>query len=178
MQDANVKLTAGALAGLVATAPMTAAMRALWENLPEHERYPAPPREIVDRTTGGGAAATLVGHFAYGALCGAVFGAGTRRSVGDGVVFGLGVWAASYLGLLPSLGVLRPAWKHPLRRNALMLGAHAIWGAATALACKELERASETAFSAGPAEDAPSLRERQPRRGAEKQDPAELRRPA
>ena len=154
MQDGNVRLTSGALAGLVATAPMTVAMRALWEKLPENERYPAPPREIVDRTTGGGAATALLSHFAYGALCGVLFAAGTRRSLGEGVAFGVGVWAASYLGLLPSLGVLRPAWAHPPRRTALMLCAHVAWGAATALACKELERASETAFSAGPAKDA------------------------
>lgn len=179
MQDADVRIAAGALAGLVATAPMTLTMRALWETLPEPERYPAPPREIVDRTTGGGATATLLSHFAYGGFCGALFAASGRRRVRDGVAFGLGVWCASYLGLLPGLGVLKPAWTYPLRRNAMMLVAHVVWGAATALVCKELERASETTFSAGPLNDSPNAPRRafQPHRAAETPAPAELRHP-
>jgi hypothetical protein len=157
MRGSNPNLLAGAIAGLVATVPMTAVMRALWEKLPERERYPAPPREIVDRTTGGEQTATLLSHFGYGALCGAVFAASAGRSVAGGVLFGLGVWGASYLGFLPSLGVLRSASTHPLRRNAMMLAAHATWGAATALACKDIERASATMFEPGPARDAPRV---------------------
>jgi hypothetical protein len=155
MRESKPNLVTGAIAGVVATAPMTAVMRLLWEQLPEHERYPAPPREIVDRTSGGGEAATLLAHFGYGALCGAVFAASGRQSVADGALFGLGVWAASYFGLLPTLGVLRAASTHPARRNAMMLAAHAMWGAATALVCRDLERASTTMFAAGAAADAP-----------------------
>jgi hypothetical protein len=127
----------------------------MWEALPERERYPAPPREIIDRTTGGAQTATLLAHFGYGALCGAVFAASRRRSVADGVLFGLGVWSASYLGLLPSLRVLRSGTTHPPRRTGMMLAAHAMWGAATALALRDLERASTTLFDEGPASDAP-----------------------
>lgn len=156
MQNGNSSLVAGAMAGLVATAPMTTLVRLTWQRLPEREQYPAPPREIVDQTTGGGAAATLLAHFGYGALCGALFAASGRRSVVDGVVFGLGVWGASYLGILPGFGVLRPATTHPLRRNAMMLAAHGVWGAATALMCKDLEQACETIFDEGPALDASS----------------------
>jgi hypothetical protein len=155
MRETDPRVLAGSIAGIVATVPMTAVMRLLWDRLPEHERYPAPPREIIDRTTRGGQTATLLAHFGYGALCGAVFAASGRRSVTDGVLFGLGVWSASYLGLLPGLGVLRSASTHPLRRNAMMLAAHATWGAATAMACKDLERASATMFEAGPGRDAP-----------------------
>jgi putative membrane protein len=39
----------------------------------------------------------------------------------------------SYLGLLPALGILRPATEHPERRNALMIVAHLIWGSITGL---------------------------------------------
>jgi len=39
------------------------------------------------------------------------------------------VWGGSYLGLLPSLGILRPATDHPAQRNALMIAAHLVWGA-------------------------------------------------
>ena len=54
----------------------------------------------------------------------------------SGAAFGLAVWAGNYLGLLPALGLLRPATEHPSRRVGLMLAAHLVWGAAagTALA--------------------------------------------
>jgi len=155
MQSQHASVVSGAIAGLVGTAPMTAVMRAAWEALPEHERYPAPPRQIIDRTSGGAQTATLLAHFGYGALCGAMFAASGRRSVADGVLFGLGVWGASYLGILPSLRVLRSGTTHPPRRTGMMLAAHAMWGAATALALRDLERASRTLFDEGPALDAP-----------------------
>jgi hypothetical protein len=47
-----------------------------------------------------------------------------------GVALGLGVWTASYLGVLPALGILRPATEHPARRTALMIAAHVVWGSA------------------------------------------------
>jgi hypothetical protein len=50
-----------------------------------------------------------------------------------GPAFGLAVWAANYLGVLPALGLLRPATEHPPRRNALMIAAHLVWGLATGL---------------------------------------------
>jgi hypothetical protein len=37
----------GAVAGLGATVPMTAAMEALFKSLPTRERYPLPPRQIA-----------------------------------------------------------------------------------------------------------------------------------
>jgi len=50
-----------------------------------------------------------------------------------GIVFGLGVWAASYLAWLPALGILPPATEAPPRRNAVMIAAHIVWGAAAGL---------------------------------------------
>jgi hypothetical protein len=55
-----------------------------------------------------------------------------------GVGFGLAVWAVSYLGWLPAAGILSPATEHPARRNALMIGAHVVWGATTGLAVGRL----------------------------------------
>jgi uncharacterized membrane protein YagU involved in acid resistance len=139
------KLLAGAVAGMGATVPMTVAMEIMHRNLPDEEQYPLPPRiitmkaaEAVDakkemgeteRTT-----ATLVSHFAYGAATGALY-APLRRKIPlapplAGACYGLAVWAGSYLGLLPALGVLKPATEHPARRTALMIAAHLIWGAA------------------------------------------------
>jgi uncharacterized membrane protein YagU involved in acid resistance len=45
-----------------------------------------------------------------------------------GALTGLAVWAGSYLGWLPAAGILRPATRHPWRRNLLMIIAHVIWG--------------------------------------------------
>lgn len=132
----------GGICGVVATGPMTAAM-VLWHRcLPAHEKYPLPPREITGAifeksgvSVGHEAlsAATLLAHFAYGGAAGAIYGlvpsGKVRAPIASGTVLGLCVWALSYFGLLPALGILRPAGEHPARRSALMLGAHFIWGA-------------------------------------------------
>ena len=141
-------LIAGALDGLIATVPMTAVMELLHDRLPAHERYPLPPAEIAEqaagRPVGGdalgqgeGRAAALALHFAVGAAAGALYGplAHSLRPppVLGGVAYGLAVWTTGYLGILPSLGVLSPATEHPPRRNALMIAAHVVWGAALGL---------------------------------------------
>jgi hypothetical protein len=43
---------------------------------------------------------------------------------------GVAIWAGSYLGWLPTVGILTPATRHPWRRNLLMIVAHVIWGVA------------------------------------------------
>ena len=139
------RLVSGTLAGLGATAPMTLAMVAMHRRLPPEQRYPLPPRQITmnaaakvgarehldepERT-----ALTLLAHFAYGAFVGGLFGLVAPRkpsaAIPAGVGYGLLVWAGSYLGLLPALGLLPPATRHPPQRNALMIAAHVVWGAA------------------------------------------------
>ncbi|HYG54267.1 MAG TPA: hypothetical protein VD965_03110 [Burkholderiales bacterium] len=156
----------GALAGLAATAAMTLAMGALWRRLPRRERYPLPPREITSTLAARTGIerhlderqrvdATLLSHFAYGAGAGALFPVLARRaSVPRGIAYGLGVWAASYLGWLPAMRVLRPATQHPAARNALMLAAHVVWGAMLAINANGLRRAADDAFAQGPFRDA------------------------
>ena len=137
-------LIAGALAGFVATAPMTAAMEAMHRRLPAAERYPLPPSEITEQIEAAAGArrridepehvaASLVTHFAVGTAAGGLYGplaAGLRPNpLLGGVAFGLAVWATGYLGVLPALDLLRPATEHPPRRNALMITAHVVWGA-------------------------------------------------
>jgi putative membrane protein len=82
-------------------------------------------------------AATFLAHFGYGAAGGAVYSAIDRAlplpTAAKGLLFGLFVWTASYLGLLPATGILTPATEHPARRNALMILAHFIWGGILAL---------------------------------------------
>jgi uncharacterized membrane protein YagU involved in acid resistance len=137
-------LAMGAVSGLLATVPMTLAMEGMHAMLPEWQRYPLPPRQIteeLERTASirrdldetEETALTLASHLAYGAGVGAVYGSIADRIPASpamrGAAFGLGVWAVSYLALMPALGILSPATEHPRRRTALMIGAHLVWGA-------------------------------------------------
>ena len=146
-------LVIGALAGLAATVPMTLFMQQMHQQLPARERYPLPPSEIVEELTDQAGvsdqinasehtALTLLAHFGYGAATGALYAplaqAYRPPAVLGGATFGLAVWSASYLGLLPALGILRPATEHPARRNALMIGAHIVWGVTLGLAVEQL----------------------------------------
>lgn len=143
----------GALAGLLATAPMTLTMKLMHESLPEPEQYPLPPRQVamgvaekaglsehLDESEREGL--TWASHFAYGAACGAVYAPLARRvplpPVLSGVSFGLAVWAGSYLGWLPAAGLISPATEHPPRRTAVMIAAHVVWGATAGLVVAQL----------------------------------------
>ena len=157
------QLVNGSIAGLAATVPMSAAMAALHRLLPEQERYPLPPREVTVRvadrvgaeeltdTEPGRQGATWVSHFGYGAASGAAYGALAKAiplgPVAGGVLWGLAVWAGSYLGWLPAMGIRASATRQPPRREALMIAAHVVFGAATGLAYDVLRRRS------GPAPD-------------------------
>lgn len=160
------KLLTGAMAGGIATAPMTLAMAAMHRWLPSHERYPLPPSEITARLTEEAGVAqhvdreqhtalTLANHFGYGAAVGAIYAllANRLRSAQGatlaGIGYGLLVWAVSYLGLLPALGILRPATEHPERRNALMIVAHVIWGSITGLLVQRMQRRRDRADRRG-----------------------------
>ena len=148
------RILLGALAGLAATGPMTLAMKLMHDQLPREEQYPLPPRQVTEGVAekagvnehldeGEREAATWVSHFAYGATCGALYGAVSgervdRHAALAGVGFGLAVWAGSYLGWLPAAGITSPATEHPARRNALMIAAHAVWGAGVGVALERL----------------------------------------
>jgi hypothetical protein len=93
---------------------------------------------IVGNSSSEGTLNVLVSfaHLAFGVGAGAVFGLPHRKSEGrtlsalQGMLFGVGVWAASYCGWIPMLGIL-PHPKHDRPgRPAAMIAAHIIWGAA------------------------------------------------
>ena len=169
MTDDKLKLTSrlilGGIAGFVGTMAMTAAMRRLHRRLPAKQRYPLPPREIVDsgsRQIGmplAGEAAKDVAtaaHFAYGAAMGAAIAAmNPDPKKRTGAAAGAAIWLASYMGWIPAVGTLEPATRHPARRNMLMIGVHLIWGAATAAALRELRSARSTILKDGPDRDSP-----------------------
>lgn len=157
------RMILGALAGFSATLPMTWVMRHLHRRLPPSERYPLPPRELGETLPALGlrpSTATLLYHFLYGALAGSGLAALTaRRDLGTGALFGVGVWAGSYLGWIPAAGLLRSAAGHPPRRNGLMLVAHLAWGACLAAGLRELEVARAMSFARSSSES-PHLRDR------------------
>jgi hypothetical protein len=134
----------GALAGALATVPMTVFMELAHRRLPFYERYALPPRQItmvLARRAGllpqmrepERFGSSVAAHFGYGSAMGGVYGLLTSRLGASGPVagmgYGLAVWGFNYLGLLPALEILPPATEHPARRNALMIGAHLVWGA-------------------------------------------------
>ena len=136
----------GAVAGCVATIPMTVAMEAMHRELPAREQYPLPPRTVTVRAAEASGldldedertALSLTAHFAMGTAMGALYGPVSRLlplpAPLAGAAFGLAVWAGNYLGVLPALGLLRPATDHPPRRAGLMIGAHLVWGAAAGI---------------------------------------------
>jgi uncharacterized membrane protein YagU involved in acid resistance len=134
----------GAVAGLAATVPMTVAMQALRARLPQEQARSIPPREVIDRSvdkTGEGDrvddgqrnALTSVGHFAFGAAAGALYGAtvGSKRSSAlGGIAYGLAVWALAYGVGLPSLGLHPAATDDTKDRNEVLIASHVVWGAA------------------------------------------------
>jgi uncharacterized membrane protein YagU involved in acid resistance len=150
------RVAAGALAGLVATVPMTATMLGLKNVLPPHRRYPLPPKQVtVELAEAVGPVKRLqepwrtwlagIMHFGFGGMAGAVYGplgaAAPGPPLARGVAFGLLVWSTSYLGWLPAAGILKPATDQPASRNILMIAAHVVWGAALGLLADRWSRA-------------------------------------
>ncbi len=137
----------GTLAGFIATAPMTVFMLATQRFLPKGQQYELPP-ELITKELAHRAhvrwhmsktqilAATLVSHFGYGAAMGALYSPLDKKlplpAVVKGVIFSVVVWAGSYLGLLPLIGISESAHKEPVRRNLMMIAAHLVWGSAMA----------------------------------------------
>ena len=160
----------GALAGFSATAAMTLAMGAMYRRLPADQRYPLLPREISTKLAERLGMdqrldeqqqidLTLIGHFGYGAAAGALYPIVARGMQGSpavlsGTLYGLLVWAVSYLGWLPAFGILRPATEHPVNRSGIMLVAHAVWGGATGAVTEGLERAGQSFLAGGAMRDA------------------------
>lgn len=149
----TVPFSKGALAGLVATVPMTIFILVMHRLLPGWQRYALPPERVTGEVAERAnldldkpqlLGATLVSHFGYGASTGALYGSLTRKiplpPLLKGIVFGLAVWAASYLGWMPGLRMEQSATEEPLRRNLMMVAAHVVWGATTGIVTDMLER--------------------------------------
>ncbi len=131
----------GAAAGGVATVPMSGLMLAaqalgvMGTQPPERVTEEALGRAGADDTSEETQNLTAsVAHVAFGAAGGATFALLRRRFVppvpgaAQGVVFGLGVWALSYKGWMPALGILPPAERDRPGRQRTMIAAHLLYG--------------------------------------------------
>jgi uncharacterized membrane protein YagU involved in acid resistance len=86
---------------------------------------------------------TNVVHWSYGTAWGAVFGLtrGTarRNPLAHGLLFGTGVWAMSYVELVPA-GLYKPPWEYPAREVAFDISYHLVYGVAVAASYELLDR--------------------------------------
>ena len=146
------------LAGTIATVPMTLFMLGTQQFLPEDQRYHLPP-EILTREFSQRAhltwhwgkrrllGATLLSHFGYGATMGALYSPLEEKALipapWQGILFGLAVWAGSYIVMLPLTGFSPTAHREPLRRNLMMIAAHVIWGSTMGVITAALRRRNE-----------------------------------
>ena len=130
----------GAGAGAAATVAMSAVM-GVFDAIGVLESQP--PREITSRTlTKAGVShdpesaphniVSALSHLAFGAIAGAAYAPledeVTAPPIASGVAWATGVWATSYLGFLPALG-LQPPPRSNAPRLVPMLVAHWVYGA-------------------------------------------------
>jgi hypothetical protein len=129
----------GGIAGLAATAPMTAFVEAANDigfGQPQHPTRRPDAGEAGVSPSASGEHETIVSvaarYFFYGAA-GAGYGLcfhGRRRNVFTGAAFGCAVWLASRLRSPPAHTIQRPIARHALERGLVVAGAHFLWGAA------------------------------------------------
>ena len=78
-------------------------------------------------------------HWSYGTAWGAVFGLVRRGNpLVSGLLFGAGVWALSYVQLVP-LGIYQPPWEYEPKELAKDLSYHLVYGAGVAAAYEALD---------------------------------------
>ena len=146
MSEGNRALGTGAVAGVAATATMSAVMLAARRMGVMSQNPPRQMTDVVldavrrerspDWLRNGLATAS---HFAFGAALGAIFARAHRRYQEPGGLLPRGlivaslVWFVSYQGWVPALGLMPPARHDQPGRPATMLVAHWVYGATLAL---------------------------------------------
>ena len=156
IRESTYRFATGALAGLLATAPMTVWMLVGQRALSWWSQDELPPAKITHRalravgwhhnlSRNQKAGLVAMNHFAYGAGAGAVYASFTGPSsapvaMAAGAAYGLAVWTGGYCGWLPASGLYPPPTEDSVERTGLMIGAHLIWGSTTGLVVYWLTR--------------------------------------
>jgi hypothetical protein len=121
-------MVAGSRMGLMPDQPPKRIVRAL---LPGHRHRPKP---------GEGVAGALA-HAGFGITLGSLYGVlarGRRVPAAAGVGYALTIWASSYQGWIPGLGILPRASQDRRGRQAVMVAGHVVYGTVLALAVNRL----------------------------------------
>ena len=133
-------LVRGAVAGLAGTSAMTAVMvgakkAGLLGKMPPEKITLAGLRALGLRRSGAGKELlATVAHVGYGIASGVLFAALARKqrllpAPLAGAVFGTTIWAASYMGWVPALGIMPPPRRDRPGRPTAMVLAHIVYGA-------------------------------------------------
>jgi uncharacterized membrane protein YagU involved in acid resistance len=113
-------------------------------SLTGEEREALAPEKIVDnarhrtgvakKTREMQGALTVASHFGFGAVAGLPYALVLSHRLhalpARGCLYGLGVWAFNYTGLLPALRLYDAPGREPKSRNPRLVIAHLVWGAA------------------------------------------------
>lgn len=153
----------GIWASTMATSSMTLAMFQFFAKLPKARKSPLPPAQItrsIEKKMGLERAPsselqkqlTLLAHYGYGAAAGVLYAAISPKVPGSliakGSLFGLTVWGASYLGIIPKLNLHPSAPRMNTQRNVMMIASHVVWGVALAYAEDKLRKNSSALLDA------------------------------
>ena len=133
-------LLRGAVAGTVATGLMSALMIAarkaglMGAMPPEKITARFLDRAGIRRSREQQDALATAFHFAFGAGGGALYAAALRRAplppILRGMAFGTAIWAVSYMGWVPALGIMPPPDRDRPGRPVAMLLGHLVYGGA------------------------------------------------
>lgn len=127
--------------GILATGPMTMALIQMQSTLKMPREKALPPAALTTDILKPAQShlpnarrvdTSLISHFGFSVACALVYSMFDQKinlsPRNKGSLFGLGVWAASYLGWVPALD-FRPAAKNVApKRNIQMIAAHFVWG--------------------------------------------------
>lgn len=155
MNSTTRAVSNGSVAGSIATLLMTIFMRVTQLTGLYHDELPPTKvtRAALDVTETeqhvspeGETMLTGITHWLFGMVCGAIFGVLHRllRSVLPaplhGIIFGLLVWAVSYMGWVPAAGILPQPWNQPGAHGLMPMLAHVVYGGTLGQAFDMLER--------------------------------------
>lgn len=152
--ERSASVARGAAAGIFGTITMSALMALAKKSGALGE---PPPRKLVRRTLNRLLplnfdrrktqvdVASWAAHLGFGAAMGGLFALlarGRRPSLPAGVLFGLGVWTVSYVGVIPKLGLMAPPKDDRPGRPTAMVLAHVVYGGTLAAALRALRSAA------------------------------------